>query len=110
MAQYILSAHEQTRLRETVTRYGLQDYFADISGSDNFHGKGKSEHGLELLRHHSIPPESAILVGDTHHDLEVARKLGIRCVLFSGGHISEERLRGSGVPVINCLSQLPALL
>ena len=46
------------------------------------------------------------MVGDTDHDLEVANALGIRCVLFSGGHQPREKLAAAGAPVIDDLRSL----
>lgn len=42
------------------------------------------------LHHHS---QDIILIGDTNHDHDVAEELGIDCVLLTGGHQSEERLK-----------------
>ncbi len=49
------------------------------------------------------------MVGDTDHDFEVAAALGIRCVLFAGGHQPREKLAATGAPVIEDLRQLLAL-
>jgi len=108
--QYILSAHEQNRLDQTIQDLELESYFSHISGSDNMYGKGKTEHGLELIRNQNIKSDQTVMIGDTLHDYEVAEKLGISCILFSGGHISRERLETTGVPVIDDLRQLPDLL
>jgi phosphoglycolate phosphatase len=108
--QFILSAHEQGRLLETVKEYQLDCYFKYISGSDNLHGKGKTDHGLNLIKDQKLKSEETIMIGDTLHDFEVAQKLGIACILFSGGHMSENRLKSSGVPVINEISELLNLL
>ena len=44
-----------------------------------------------------------MMVGDSEHDFEVARALGVRCVLFSGGHQPREVLAATGAPVIDAL-------
>jgi len=110
VSQFILSAHEQSRLLETVKEYELDSYFDFISGSDNLHGKGKTEHGLNLIKEQKLISTETIMIGDTLHDFEVAQKLGISCILFSGGHMSENRLKNSGVPVINKITDLLNLL
>ena len=51
-------------------------------------------------------PGQALMVGDTVHDWEVARALGVRCVLCSAGHQPAHTLRATGAAVISSLSQL----
>ena len=51
-------------------------------------------------------PARIMMVGDSEHDFEVARALGVRCVLFSGGHQPREVLAATGAPVIDALAQL----
>ena len=46
------------------------------------------------------------MIGDTNHDFEVARELGIRCILVADGHQSEERLKETGAEVVSSLSEL----
>ena len=55
-------------------------------------------------------PARIMMVGDSEHDFEVARALGVRCVLFSGGHQPREVLAATGAPVIDALAQLLPLL
>jgi phosphoglycolate phosphatase len=51
-------------------------------------------------------PVEFLLVGDTVHDFEVASELGCACILVSNGHQSYERLKSTGVLVIEDLAQL----
>lgn len=46
------------------------------------------------------------MVGDTLHDAEVAKALGFDCLLFTGGHNDQVRLR----KVAPTISQLSGLL
>ncbi len=57
---------------------------------------------LEVL---DICPAETLMVGDTVHDAEVAKALGFGCVLFTGGHNSEWRLREKA-PVVRQLKDL----
>ena len=41
---------------------------------------------------------------------DVAKAIGVECLLFSGGHHSERRLLESGAAVIACLSEVSARL
>ena len=60
---------------------------------------------LRWLRESGADPARIMMVGDSEHDFEVARALGVRCVLFSGGHQPREVLAATGAPVIDALAQ-----
>ena len=72
----------------------------------DFYGRSKVQRGLAWLAASGLEKENAVMVGDTDHDLEVANALGIRCVLFSGGHQPREKLAATGAPVIDDLRSL----
>jgi phosphoglycolate phosphatase-like HAD superfamily hydrolase len=47
-----------------------------------------------------------LLVGDTAHDAEVARELGVDVVLVAGGHQSRKRLEATGELVVDGIEAL----
>ena len=91
--QYVLSAMEQKRLEKMLADYGIRHFFGRIQGLEDIYADGKLEAGRKLLNTEKIIPSSAWMVGDTLHDLEVARALGLQCILFAGGHQIPQRLR-----------------
>jgi phosphoglycolate phosphatase len=102
----ILSAAKKRSLEEQVALHGIRDYFEDVVGSDDHYAAGKKELGVQWLKHCSIAPERVVLVGDTVHDFEVARELGVRCVLVASGHHARDRLRRCGCTVVSTLAEL----
>ena len=88
----------------------LSGFFDELLGQSDIYARGKKETGLSYLKESGIDPASAVLVGDTLHDLEVAQAMGTRCVLCAAGHQSRARLEAAGVPVIGTLAELPACL
>ena len=50
------------------------------------------------------------MIGDTAHDAETAAAIGADCILFSGGHQCEEKLKATGRPVVQSLMQIPELI
>lgn len=104
--QAILSAHEQGRLSATIRDFGLSRFFQEICGTDNIQGRSKLENGRHLLERLGVDRQRCWLVGDTVHDFEVAGELGIRCILFSGGHFNRERLLSTGAPVVDNLGEV----
>ena len=102
--QFILSATEKDMLIEQVKGLGIDKYFDDILGLDNFHAHSKVEIGKEWKA--NIKPQKAVLIGDTIHDYEVAKEIGIDCILIAKGHQNKELLTTCGVTVLDDVSEL----
>ena len=108
--QSILSASEQNILDDMLSQYGIADYFDCAWGVDNLYGQSKLQLGRTLIDKLALDPTALLLVGDSLHDHEVARDLGVRCLLIAQGHQSLARLARSGAPVLNSLADVPAWL
>jgi len=103
--QSVLSASRQDYLEQQVRHFGLDGYFDELLGIDSVHAPGKSARGCAWIRERHLDPERILLIGDTVHDAEVAREMGIHCWLVSGGHHPRERLESTGC---HCLESLAA--
>jgi phosphoglycolate phosphatase len=110
LSQSIVSATHQDMLGAMLDHFGLRRYFSRIKGLDDHHATSKIGAGIELVQELRLPAEGMLFVGDTLHDLETARAIGCRCVLFSGGHQSRRRLATTEVPVFQQLRELIAML
>lgn len=110
IAQSVLSASEQSILDNMLSDYGLSHFFAHVCGVDNFYGHSKLEIGRTLLKAIDLPSGAILMVGDSLHDHEVARRLEIGCLLIAQGHQSRGRLLASAAPVLDDLSGLPEWL
>jgi phosphoglycolate phosphatase len=108
--QSILSASEQNILDDMLSLYGIADYFDCAWGVDNLYGQSKLQLGRTLIDKLALDPAALLLVGDSLHDHEVARDLGVRCLLIAQGHQSRARLARSGAPVLDSLADVPAWL
>ncbi|MEA3226778.1 MAG: HAD hydrolase-like protein, partial [Planctomycetota bacterium] len=102
----ILSAYHQVRLEEMLDFFDLRPLFTHVMGLDDHHAHGKTQQGIRLTEEAGFNHGQALLIGDTVHDYEVAREIGVDCALFVGGHNAELRLRSCAVPVLNSLAQL----
>ncbi|UCG27199.1 MAG: HAD family hydrolase [Bacteroidales bacterium] len=91
--QFILSAMEQESLIKSIRQFGIEKYFRMIKGIDDIYAHGKLDNGKELVIESGFDPLNICLIGDTLHDLEVARQVGCQCLLIAAGHQSYERLR-----------------
>lgn len=109
MRQYVLSALREDLLKQMLSDFGIARYFFGICGSEDIYAAGKIERGKRMLAAFDIEPADTLMVGDTVHDAEVAAALGFRCLLFAGGHNSENRL-AEKAPVIHDLNELLAFI
>ena len=106
--QIVLSACEIGMLRRNLASYGVLDYFDEVIGLDNIHAQNKI--ALAEFWRENNSTAKALLVGDTDHDFETTSAIKADCVLYSGGHQSEERLLLLGCPVIGELTELEKLI
>ena len=110
LTQSILSAYPQGRLEETVGFYGLRGYFTKVAGLDNHYACSKVERGRGLMEELVFGPGEILFVGDTTHDFEAAKAIGVDCVLVSNGHNEPDKLRRCGVRVLNSMTEVAGLL
>lgn len=110
LKQVILSASPTHFLKEQVAERNLTDYFDELLGLDNIYAKSKTAHGIAWMKQSGIDPADAVMIGDTDHDAHVAAAMGVRCILYAGGHQSRETLAATGCTIIESLAELPALL
>lgn len=105
-AQSVLSAYHQKTLEELITGFGIRDCFMGLVGLQDHYAHSKRENGVRWIRQLSHEPRDVVLIGDSVHDYDVAAAMGVDCLLLTGGHQSEERLRRCPVPVLGSLAEL----
>ena len=106
LGQSVLSASQQHRLLAQARRLGVQERFVDLVALDDHYAGGKIDVGRRWLDRVGEDPRGMLLVGDTDHDVQVARALGMRCILVPSGHQSKARLATLGVDVVPSLEAL----
>lgn len=107
ITQIILSSSELGMLTREVELLGITSYFDCILGLDNIYAGGKAEMAKKWAAGKNF---KALLIGDTLHDLDTAKAIGADCILYSGGHDSEGKLKTCGVPVVASLSEIEKYL
>lgn len=103
VGQSVLSAYENGLLNEALRHYGLDGFFSRIDGLDNIDAGSKKELGVRHAASLKTPPEKIVMVGDTPHDKEVARRDGHRRALVAAG---TRRAGGSKSSAFPC-SKIP---
>ena len=92
ICQSVLSAAQEEYLNEQLTHFGVRHYFEHVYGLTDYHAASKVERGKQLMEVAQIPRDTALLIGDTDHDLEVAQALGVEVLLLADGHQCWNRL------------------
>ncbi|MCX6256286.1 MAG: HAD hydrolase-like protein [Bacteroidia bacterium] len=104
--QSVLSAREHQALIHNLEYYKIKNYFIKISGlNDNF-AYGKNDSGIKLIKELNINPVEILFIGDTIHDVEVAREMACDCLLIAHGHQSLERLKTKTNRILPSLNDL----
>jgi len=104
--QFVLSAMEEGMLQETLKSLGIAERFVGAYGLAHLEGDSKISRGRQLLEDFDLLPKATLMVGDTDHDAEVAHALDMNVLLVSTGHQSKAKLRATGCPVIDRLSEI----
>ena len=104
--QSILSASKQSTLKDAVKYYALDSYFANVYGISDHYAHGKADIAVNLIKHIGGPGKEILIIGDTTHDYEVARSLGVDCVLICNGHQSRQKLIQCGAVVLDSVTDI----
>jgi phosphoglycolate phosphatase len=106
----ILSAYAEDALLMMLEHYGVRPFFSHIMGLNNHYASGKVAEGKILLEKLAMPIHDIVLIGDTVHDFEVAKELGVASILVANGHNSRLKLETCHVPVVRSFSEAMALI
>ncbi len=110
ISQSILSASEENALHEAVDYHQLKGHFLGVIGQGDIFARGKLERGRKWVEGLGWPPEEILLVGDTLHDFEVAKAIGLQCLLVSHGHQCHTVLQNAGLPLCQNFTDLQEIL
>ncbi|MBF9134664.1 HAD family hydrolase [Plantactinospora sp. S1510] len=105
-SQSLLSMWFHDELVPAVDRYGLTTMFHRVDGlRGTVGGERKAEHLARHLTAFGVQGPTTVLIGDSIDDAEAADSVGARCVLYTGGFTDSARLRASGWPVADSLTE-----
>ncbi len=111
----VLSNYLQPFLSEDVTAYGIADYFHTISGNTDpatlVAGLSKQKRLEEFVEQNGFERDKTFIIGDSHEEPELAKRMGIMGISISGGLLSKERLKTYAADyVVDELPELKAIL
>lgn len=104
--QVILSAFKTEEITMYARKFSVEHYFDNILGTQSIVMESKTVRGTRYMNEHDFVPEHTLYIGDTVHDCDTARCLGVDCILFSGGQQSPRLLNQCGVPVFDSFEEI----
>ena len=99
--QIVLSAMKDDKLKKMIDNAGISHFFDEIYGIKDNYAREKVSLGKQVVEELNLNPAECVMIGDTLHDAEVAEQCGFDCILFSGGHVSKQRLETTGYRIID---------
>lgn len=105
----ILSASEESSLKQAIASYEIDTFFHNIRGLTDFGAGSKTDIGIKLVNEISqqCNLDEIYLIGDTSHDKLVADTIGCKCILLADGYESRKRLEQCNCPVLDNVSNVP---
>ncbi|MGW3785716.1 HAD family hydrolase [Micromonospora chokoriensis] len=104
-SQSLLSMWFHEELVPAVRTYGLAGHFTRVDGLRATVGGDRKAESLKLhLAELGVDGTSVVLIGDSIDDADAATAVGGRAVLYTGGFTDPARLRASGHPVADTLT------
>jgi len=85
----VLSSDMPDTFYPEMKDFGLENIFDDVF--INTHDKG--EVIGELLKRNNFKPEETVLIGDTNHELEIAKAVGTKVIAVTWGFCTEDKLK-----------------
>ena len=95
--QGVATGKAQSGADTNVDLAGLRPFIEVVAGYDRVpHPKPAPDLALLVLRELALSPADAVVVGDTTHDLLMARSAGVRAIGVTYGAMEEATLRTAG--------------
>lgn len=110
ISQSILSAAHSAALEIGLSHFKIKPFFVSIIGTNNIYAKGKIENAKKWMDENIMNPQKILLIGDTLHDYEVAKAIGVNCALIPNGHCSFDRLKQLNAKVVQNAPEILNLL
>lgn len=104
IVQTVLSASRADLLAAQVARTGLAPCFRELLGLSDIRASSKLDIGAAYKRRERLDGSSVLLVGDTYHDFEVARRLGADFLYYRNGHQLIENEAALGIRGIDSIA------
>lgn len=98
-------------LDRALTQHDLQQWFEHTRCADESPPKPDPDMLNCIMRAAGAAREQVLMIGDTSHDIELARNAGVAALAVSyGAHERDDLMRHEGVPVVHSVEELAGWL
>ena len=109
--QAVATGKSRKGLDRVVAANGWSERFVSLHCYDDGPGKPDPAMVLAALASTDTPPERAVMIGDTSHDMGMGRAAGVRALGVTWGfHTADELREGGADAVVDTFTQLEAEL
>lgn len=103
----VATGKSRVGLNRALLHSGLGHYFDTTRTADETRGKPDPQMLQEIMDHFAVDPERTLMIGDTSHDLLMAKNAGAHGLAITHGAHAESALRDcSPVGVVRSISDL----
>ncbi len=98
-------------LDRTLLNHRLEDFFHDTKTADQTRAKPHPQMLLELIERWKTPAHKVLMIGDTSHDLKMAKNAGVDAIAVSyGAHPKDELLLHEPMACVDNVNELRNIL
>ncbi|MDE2886944.1 MAG: HAD family hydrolase [Gemmatimonadota bacterium] len=106
MDQFVLSAAEEEMVVSWVRIHGLPERFKGAYGLQDRLAATKEQRCRDLIEDFDLDPSATLFIGDTDHDVEVARAVGCLPLVVLQGHQDRFRFAGAECEIYDSFHDL----
>ena len=104
--QFVLSAAQEEMVVSWVRMHEIQGRFRGVYGLSDRLAASKAQRCRDLIEHFDLDPSTTRFIGDTDHDVEVARAVGCRPLVVLQGHQDRFRFVGADCEIYDSVQDL----
>jgi len=92
----VATGKEMRGLRHVFARHPIEHFFLSLHTACGGHGKPHPRMVLEAMERSGATPEQTVVIGDTSHDMRMARNAGVRALGVSWGFHDPHEIEEGG--------------
>ncbi|MBR2788856.1 MAG: HAD hydrolase-like protein [Erysipelotrichaceae bacterium] len=100
----LLSASSLVELKKQLEELNIAEYFDEVLGLGNIYAGSKEDIALDWIK--DKDKDECIMLGDSLHDLEVAKAMGVKCILIARGHQARDILTANWEDVVDDITEV----
>ena len=104
--QFVLSAAQEEMVVAWVRINGIQSRFKGVYGLSDRLAVSKARRCRDLIEDFDLDPSATLFIGDTDHDVAVARAVGCRPLVVLQGHQDGSRFAGADCEIYDTFHDL----